>query len=298
MHSKTLRSNLILLAAALIWGFTFTAQRLGMVSMGPFTFNTVRFIIGAVVLILMIALLRIPPLKPGEIKTLLRDGALLGLVLFGGSSLQQVGLVTTEAGKAGFITGLYVVIVPLMGLLWRHHTHLNAWLGALVAVAGLYLLTITDQLTLALGDGLVLGGTFFWAVHILYISYLSKIHNPLHLAFVQSLFAALYSLAIALPFESFSLAGIGEGAIPLLYTGIFSTGVAFSLQMIGQRGAHPTSAAIILSMEASFAMLGGWLLLGETLSLRGWLGCGLMLAGMILSQLGPAAKAQAVIKDI
>lgn len=288
MNSNTLRSNLILLLAALIWGFTFTAQRVGMVSMGPFTFNALRFAIGAVTLGLMTALLRIPPLKPGETKILIRDGALLGLVLFGGSTLQQAGLVYTEAGKAGFITGLYVVIVPLMGLFWRHKTHRNAWLGALVAVAGLYLLTITDQFTLALGDGLVLGGTLFWAIHILYISYLSRIHHPLHLALAQSVFATLYSLVIALPTETTSLASITDAWLPLLYTGIFSSGVAFSLQMIGQRGAHPTSAAIILSMEASFAMLGGWLLLGETLSARGWLGCALMLVGMILSQLGPS----------
>ncbi len=289
MDSKTVRSSLILLLAALIWGFTFVAQRLGNASMGPFTFNALRFAIGAVSLVAMISLLRLPPLKPGETKTLLRDGALLGFVLFGGSSLQQTGLVSTDAGKAGFITGLYVVLVPLLGLIWRHSTHRNAWLGALLAATGLYLLTITEQFTLALGDGLVLGGTLFWAVHILYISYLSRIHHPLRLALAQSVFAGLYSLLIALPLETVSLSGIGDGLIPLLYTGIFSTGIAFSLQMIGQRGAHPTSSAIILSMESAFAMLGGWLLLGETLSLRGWLGCALMLAGMVLSQLGPAA---------
>lgn len=301
MKSPTLRANLILLTAALIWGFTFTAQRLGMASLGPFTFNTLRFLVGAGALVVMIWLARIPPLKPDEKKTLLRDGALLGLALFGGSSLQQAGLVYTEAGKAGFITGLYVVIVPLMGLLLGHKTHLNAWLGAVIAVTGLFLLTITEQLTLSLGDGLVLGGTIFWAIHILYINHLTRIHNALHLALAQSVFAALYSLVLAIPLESFALTGVEDAVIPLLYTGILSTGVAFLLQMVGQRHARPAPAAIILSMEASFAMLGGWLLLGETLSLRGAVGCLLMLAGMILSQLelkAPSSPASAATSPV
>lgn len=293
MKSQSFRSNLALLSAALIWGFTFTAQRVGMSSMGPFMFNTVRFIIGTAVLLVMILLLRLPRLKPGELNILARDGALLGLILSAGSAFQQAGLVYTEAGKAGFITGLYVVVVPLMGLLWGKKTRLIAWLGAVLALIGLYLLTITDQFTLELGDGLVLGSTIFWAVHILLISTLSRHHHPLHLAFAQAFFSIFYSLLIAVPFERFTLAGIWEGMIPLLYTGILSTGVAFSLQMIGQKHAHPTSAAIILSMEASFALLGGWLLLGEMLSPRGWLGCALMLAGMILSQLGPTQSPQA-----
>lgn len=292
MKNSVLRSNLILLLAALIWGFTFTAQRLGMQSMGPMSFNALRFAIGSAALVIIIAAARIPGLKPGEAKTLLRDGALLGLVLFAGSGLQQAGLVHTEAGKAGFITGLYVVLVPLFGLALGHATHVSAWLGALLAVAGLYLLTITHSFTLSLGDGLVLLATLFWAVHILYISHLSRIHHPLHLALVQSAFAAAYSLAAALPFEQVSLAGINQAWLTLLYAGIFSTGVAFSLQMAGQRGAHPSTAAIILSMESAFAMLGGWLLLGETLNLRGWIGCALMLAGMILAQLKPSERAQ------
>lgn len=301
MKSQTLRSNLALFGAALIWGFAFTAQRLGMTSMGPFIFNAVRFAIGAGVLWLLLRLVQ-PGSRPVEpVSTQLRNGLLLGLVIFGGSSLQQAGLVYTTPGKAGFITGLYVVIVPLMGLLWGQKTHLNAWLGAVLAVVGLFLLTVTEAITLSLGDALVLGGAFFWAGHIQLIAHLSRRYDPIRLTFTQFLFASLFSLVAALLFESISLQGVWQGMLPILYTGILSTGVAFSLQTIGQRHAHPASAAIILSLEASFALLGGWLILGETISLRGGIGCLLMLAGMILSQLEfkrPASPASATTSPL
>lgn len=287
--SKALKAELLLLLAAVIWGFAFVAQRVGMEHVGPFTYNGVRFVLGALALLplLLIGRRKTAPRHPGGRRALLVGGLLAGLLLFAGASLQQVGIVYTTAGKAGFITGLYVVIVPLLGLLGGHRTPWSTWIGAALAVMGLYLLTVTDRLTLAEGDGLVLVGALFWAGHVLVIGWLAGRHvEPVPLAGLQFLVCALLSLAVAATVEPMTLHGLRGAAVPILYGGLLSVGVAYTLQVIAQREAPPAHAAILLSLETVFAALGGWWLLNENLTGQGLVGCALMFTGMLLSQLG------------
>ncbi len=282
----TLQSDLLLLLTATIWGFAFVAQRLGMAHVGPFTFNGVRFALGALALLPLIARNRAGGWRPAlPLRRVLLGGGVVGAVLFGGASLQQVGLVYTTAGNAGFITGLYVVIVPLLGLLWHQRVGAGTWIGALMAAAGLYLLSITEGFTMAYGDLLELAGALVWAGHVLLIGWLSPRMDPVELACGQFAVCGLLSLAVALMLEPISFSGITAAALPILYGGLFSVGIAYTLQVVAQRHARPAHAAILLSLEAVFAALGGWLILDETLTPRALCGCALMLAGMLLSQL-------------
>jgi drug/metabolite transporter (DMT)-like permease len=291
MKAGTVKSDALLLTTAIIWGFAFVAQRVGMDYVGPFTFNGIRFAIGSLSLLPLVLLSRgkrTPSdniLPPAGLKTILLGGGALGLALFAGASLQQIGLVYTTAGKAGFITGLYVIIVPILGLIWRQQPKIGTWIGAFLAAIGLYFLSVTEQFTIALGDLLVLIGAFFWAAHVLIIGWLSPRINSIKLAFSQYLACSMLSLVVAVALETISMQSISQAAIPILYGGLLSVGIAYTLQVIAQREAHPAHAAILLSLEAVFAAIGGWLILDEVISARGLFGCGLMLAGMLLSQL-------------
>lgn len=289
LKAKALRAELLLLIAAIIWGSAFVAQRMGMAHVGPFTYNGVRFLLGALSLLPLLLLSRKRSVTSNltNHRAIVGGSLLAGLLLFVGASLQQVGIVYTTAGKAGFITGLYVVIVPLLGLLWGQHTPRNTWIGAGLAMIGLYFLTVTEAFTLAQGDGLVLIGALFWAGHVLVIGWLSgRYIEPVLLACLQFIVCGVLSLAVALLLEPMSWAGLMDTAWPILYGGLLSVGVAYTLQVVAQRDAPPAHAAIILSLETVFAVLAGWLVLQESLSGRALLGCGLMFAGMLLSQLG------------
>ncbi len=291
MNKNLFRSDVILLSTAIIWGFAFVAQRVGMNYIGPFLFNGIRFALGCLVLLPFIMKNGISNgrnFKQREalnLKTLVLGGALAGLTLFGGSSLQQVGIVYTTAGKAGFITGLYVVIVPFLALIWKQHTNRGTWVGAICAALGLYFLSITEQFTIDFGDFLVLLGAFCFAAHVLVIGWLSPKMDSLRLAFIQYAAVSLISLFTAFIVEVVSLKGILQASVPILYGGVMSVGIAYTLQVIGQRTAHPAHASIILSLEAVFAALGGWLLLQEIMTFRQLSGCALMLSGMLISQL-------------
>jgi drug/metabolite transporter (DMT)-like permease len=288
---RTLKSDALLMLTATIWGFAFVAQRVGMDYVGPFTFNGVRFALGSLSLIPLVLLKRRQPSAPAALvppagrKTVLWGGALAGVALFMGASLQQVGLVYTTAGNAGFITGLYVVIVPLLGLFWKQRPDLGTWVGAVLAAVGLYLLSVTAAFRIAYGDLLVLVGAFFWALHVLIIGWLSPRIESVLLACIQFAVCSALSLITAAALETTTPAAVMAAALPILYGGLLSVGVAYTLQVVAQRDARPAHAAIILSLESVFAALGGWLLLGEVLSGRALLGCSLMLAGMLLSQL-------------
>lgn len=258
---------------------------------GPFTFNGIRFALGSLSLLplLLISGQKKPAkrqaMRQADRKTILWGSGAAGLILFSGASLQQMGLVYTTAGKAGFITGLYVVIVPLLGLFWRQKVEWGTWLGAILAAAGLYFLCITKALSISAGDLLVLIGAFFWALHVLLLGWLSPRMDALKLAFLQYTACSLLSLLTAGITETITLQGILEAAVPIFYGGVVSVGVAYTLQVVAQRHAHPAHAAILLSLETVFAALGGWLILNETLSARAILGCSLMLSGMLCSQL-------------
>ncbi len=296
MKTTTWKSNLLLLFIAFIWGIAFVAQRVGMDYIGPFTYNAIRFALGGLSLlpILLInnkyQLLYKNTLPPVSRQKVMLGSALVGLILFMGTSFQQAGLVYTTAGKAGFITGLYVVLVPILGLFWHQRTSLGTWLGVILATAGLYFLTITADFSIAFGDFLVLIGAFFWAGHVQIIGNFSSKIDSLKLAFLQFMTCSLLSLIVALLTEVIIISAIYQAMPAILYGGLLSVGVAFTLQIVAQRNAHPAHAAIILSMETIFAVLGGWLILGETVSPRGLFGCFLMLVGMLLSQLGPSLR--------
>lgn len=287
MRQGTIKADILLLITATIWGFAFVAQRVGMDYVGPFTFNAVRFALGSLSLIPLILLLQKRQESHAETKrkSSFKGGLLAGVALFAGASLQQAGLVYTTAGNAGFITGLYVVIVPILGLFWRQRPHAGTWVGAILAAIGLYFLSVTDAFTISFGDLLVLIGAFFWAGHVLLIGWLAPQTDSLKLASVQFAVCSLLSLLTAFAVETISVSGILQAAVPILYGGLGSVGIAYTLQVIAQRDAHPAHSAIILSLEGVFAAIGGWLLLNEMLSMRGFFGCALMLAGMIFSEM-------------
>jgi len=301
-RGRPLVSEALLLLASAIWGFAFVAQRVAMEHIGPFTFNAVRFALGSLPMLPLIALAgrsseadasgtprklawqrateRVP------LKSLLMSGLAAGVLLYGGASLQQFGIVYTTAGKAGFITGLYVIIVPIMGLFWKLRPARTAWAGAVLGIVGLFLLSVTERLTMGLGDALVLAGAFFWAGHVILVGWLLERIDVGTLAFMQFVTCSVLSFVTALVVEDVRLDGIVAATGPILYGGFISVGIAYTLQLIGQRRTPPAHAAIILGLEAVFAALGGWAVLEETLSTRALTGCALMLAGAIVAQLG------------
>ncbi len=286
---KRLKSNLILLIAALIWGLAFVAQRVGAQYLGAFSYNGIRFALGSLSLLPLI-LWQSKKDSPTTAKespasNTWLPGIIIGVILFFAASLQQIGLSTTTAGKAAFITGLYLVLVPFFAFFLKHTIKLNMWLGAVIALIGLYILSVNENFSIASGDLLVLTGAFFWAFHILTIDHFSKKVDPLKLSCVQFITCAVLSLIVALCFEKITLTAISKAIIPILYGGICSVGIAFTLQIIGQKYAKASDAAIVLSMETVFASLGGLVILHENLGLKGYLGCALMLAGMLLSQI-------------
>ncbi len=290
MKSKEIRSVFILLLTAAIWGFAFVAQRVGMEHMGAFTFNGIRFALGSISLLPVIYFFGKKSDKEeaekvdADFKTTLKAGMIAGTVLFIAASLQQFGLIYTTAAKAGFITSLYIVLVPILGIFLKQKTHYTTWIGAIVAVIGLYFLSINENFTIEFGDFLEIIGAFFWAAHIQLIGKFVMKIDAIKLSSVQFATCSVLSLITAFIFEDVNISGISNAIVPLLYGGIMSAGVAYTLQAVGQKFAKPSHAAIALSMEAVFAAIGGILLLSETMPLKGLLGCALMLAGMLITQ--------------
>ena len=290
MQEKVIKSDLLLLLAAFIWGTTFVAQRKGMDHVGPMTYNGLRFALGALAVLpltFMSTFRKYNRSAPGDSVFVLRGGALAGLILFAGASFQQVGLMSTTAGKAGFITCLYVVIVPILGLLLGQRCGKAVWIGAILAVIGLFLLTIEESLTIGRGDLLVLAGSFFWALHVIWIGYMARRANPARIACTQFVICSVLCLIAAVCTEEISVQGVRRAAFPVMYGGFLSAGVGFTLQIVSQRRCPPAHAAIILSLETVFAALAGWIVLGETFSVRGLWGCALMLVSLLIVQLPP-----------
>jgi len=290
MKNKELRSSLLLLLTAAIWGFAFVAQRVGMDYVGPFTFNAIRFALGSISLLPVIYLFGKSKVKTTSEnkdinnKMLITYGIIAGGILFTAATLQQIGLKYTTAGNAGFITSLYIVIVPIIGIFLKQKSNLYIWSGALVATVGLYYLSITNNFTIQFGDLLQLIGAFFWASHIIVIGQFVKNTNPIKLSSIQFAVCSVLSLVAAILTEDIIIGNIILAGLPILYGGLMSVGIAYTLQVVAQKDAKPSHAAIALSMEAVFAAIGGILLLGESMSLRGYFGALLMLFGMLLSQ--------------
>jgi len=288
--TNALRADLMLLLVAAIWGSGFVAQRTAMDHIGPFAFNTARYAIGAFVLLPLIIR------KPRMTRVQIAKGVLLGLVMTAAAGLQQVGMVDTTAPRAGFITGLYVLFVPLLAVCFGQRTNTGHILGMILAAFGMYLLAGDLSGEVGRGDLLIACCAVAWALHVVLIAWLVKTADPISLAFVQFVTVAVVSLAIERATETTPIAGLQGTAGAILFSGVLVVGVAFTLQIIAQKHAPPTHAAIIMSLEAVFGAIFGWLLLRETLNSKELLGCALMFAGMILAQLWPhkRTKAEAV----
>ncbi|MCX6240250.1 MAG: DMT family transporter [Bacteroidetes bacterium] len=291
MITAKVKADLILLLAAAIWGFAFVAQRVGMDYVGPFTYNGVRFSLGVLVLLPFFykRLIKGKPMlftgSPAGRRKIIMGSLLTGLFLFTGVALQQLGLQKTTAGKAGFLTELYVAFVPVIGLFLGQKSNWYIWAGVLLSMIGLYFLSVTKGFSLAPGDSLLLMCSFVFTFHVLIIGWLSPQMDSILLAVIQFSITAFINLCVAFSVEIISMAKILEAWLPICYGGILSVGLAYTLQIIAQKTAHPAYVSIILGLEAVFAVIGGMLLLGETLSLRMFAGCLLMLSGTVVVQL-------------
>ena len=293
MNKRAMRGNLLLLLTAMIWGSAFVAQRVGMDSVGPFTFNGVRSLLSAAVLLPVIWLRekkRPREESPTEKRTLLLGGLLCGVCLCAGSTLQQFGLVYTTAGKAGFITALYVVLVPVASLFLGKRSRAATWIGVALAAAGLYLLCVSGSLSMNRGDLLTMLCAVCFCAHILVIDRVSPHVDGVKLSCVQFFVSGTIGLVCALCTEKIEWRALLDCAAPILYAGVLSGGVGYTLQIVAQKDTDPTLASMIMCLESVFSVVFGALLLGERMTGREITGCALMFAAIVLAQLPDAKK--------
>ena len=310
--NKAFRANLLLLLTAFIWGVAFVAQDVAMDVMEPFTFNAVRMAIAALALLPCIRLLdalerrRAAPgcaaaprsvrsMTPAQRRTLALGGISCGVVLFFASSMQQLGIQQTSAGKAGFVTALYIVLVPISGLLFKRTVRRNVWIAVVISLVGLFLLCVTDTLTVELGDLYLLLCAIGFTVHILVIDYFSPRTDCVRMSCLQFWVGSALCAVVMVLTEHPTLSGLLRGWIPLVYAGVLSGGMGYTLQMVAQRDTNPTVASLILCLESVFAVLAQWVLLGELLSGRELVGCALMLIGIVLAQV-PARRPRGAVQ--
>lgn len=284
------KNALILFLTAFIWGTAFVAQSLGMDYMGPFAFNGIRSIIGGIALLPCIFLLN--KLNPdggseekGTRKDLILGGVCCGVLLFAASSLQQIGIQYTTAGKAGFITAFYIVLVPVLGIFFKKKTGWKIWTAIAIALVGLYFLCITESFSIGKGDVYIFFCALLFSMHILVIDYFAPKADGVKMSCIQFFVAGILSIPPMLLTETTTVSDITASMGPLLYAGVLSCGVAYTLQIIGQKNMNPAIASLILSLESCISVLAGWVILGEQLSARETLGCVLMFVAIILAQL-------------
>ncbi len=295
MRQNTMKSSFLLVLAAFIWGVAFVAQSVGMDYVGPFTFIGARYLIGGLVLIPCIAFLKklgygddgnkSKTQKKEEFRIGVTGGIFCGLALFISSSLQQIGIMYTTVGKAGFITALYIVIVPILGIFMKKKVSWTIWISVAVAVIGMYLLCITDGFSIGKGDILVLICAFLFSLHILVIDYFSPHVDGVKMSCIQFLVCGILTAIPALIFEHPQLSAFKGAWGSILYAGVMSCGVAYTLQIIGQKNMNPTVASLILSLESCISVLAGWILLGQKLSVKEIIGCIIMFCAIVLAQL-------------
>ena len=294
MKKVTLRSSLLLFLAAFIWGVAFVAQSVGMDYMGPFSFNGARFLMGSVVLLPLVMIRRkagkIKNAERSGLKSTLTGGLCCGMALCVAALFQQIGIMYTTVGKAGFITTLYIIIVPIMGIFLKKKVGSKVWIGAVIAAFGMYLLCMSERFSLSKGDTYVFICAILFSVHILVIDYFSPKVDGVELSCLQFLTAGVVCSVIALVVEKPEIGNFLDGIIPLAYAGIMSSGVAYTLQVIGQKDMDPTIASLILSMESVVSVLAGWVILGQALSTRELIGGVMVLSAVILVQLPEKKK--------
>lgn len=282
-----LRGALMLLGASFFWGTTFVAQMSGMDGLGPFSYAAARYFIGFLAMLAVMYFTHAERLKErraGKYGRGFIAGILCGIFLFIASSFQQVAMLYTTAGKSAFITCLYIIFVPLVSKFLGKKIRTENWIGAGLAITGLYFLAIGEAFTINFGDFLLLIGAVFWTLQILTVDRFAKKVDTIDLSTSQVFVTALFSFIVMMIFENPTWDTILNAAVPILYGGVMSSGVAFTLQIYGQKYAEPSAAAILMSFESIFGALSGWLLLGEVMSGREIFGCVLMLAGIIATQ--------------
>lgn len=282
-----IKSTVLLFLTAIIWGFAFVAQRVGADYVGTFTFNGIRFLLGSFSLIPVILIFEREEYNKKKMLKTLAVSLAAGTILFIAASLQQYGVVLTgSAGKAGFLTGLYTVLVPVIRFLMGKKTDILTFVGAFFAVGGLFLLCMTgDKLTFGKGDIVLIIGAVFWAFHILIIDKFVNEISPLKFSMLQFFVCGLISMVIAVFTENIEITAVKSALVPILYGGLMSVGVAYTCQILGQKDADPTFASIVFSTESVFSAIGGAIILHEIMSGRGYLGCVLIFIGIVLSQL-------------
>lgn len=301
MNRFTLRQSFFLFLAATIWGVAFVAQSVGMDYVEPFTFTAVRNMIGGTVLLPVIMVISkakkdsdqhtTPSLPWYQNKTLLLGGICCGIIMFVASNLQQIGIQYTTVAKAGFITAMYIVIVPIFGVFLRRKVGIRVGVAVCMAVAGLYLLCMTENnFSLQIGDLLVLACAVAFSLHILVIDHFSPLVDAVKLSCIQFYTCAILSTICMFLFETPNINAILTAWMPILYAGAMSSGVAFTLQIVGQKGLNPTVASLIMSLESVISLIAGWILLGEKLTSRELLGCVVVFAAIVLVQLPTKAK--------
>ncbi len=283
-----LKNGLMLFLTAFIWGTAFVAQSVGMDYLGPFTFNGIRSMIGGAALLPCIWIIQKMNGKPDGTeskKDLITGGIACGILLFAASSLQQIGIQYTTAGKAGFITAFYIVIVPVLGILLHKKTGWKIWLAVVLAIVGLYFLCMTESFSIDKGDILVFLCALVFAVHILVIDHFAPKVNGVKMSCMQFFICGILSIPFMFTIETPTFTAVTGAWMPLLYAGVLSCGVAYTLQILGQKNVNPAVASLILSLESCFSVLAGWVVLGEKLSVRESVGCAFMFAAIILAQL-------------
>lgn len=290
--NRRVKANIFLLITAAIWGFGFVAQRFGAMLIAPFTFNALRFGIGALSLIPLLMYKKKTDKFEGKggRKDLLVGGILAGSAIFLAAWLQQAGMEYTDPGKASFLTACYMVLVPVLGIIVRNKTTPANWAAVLLAVIGLYFLCLKGGFEIEKGDILELSGAFFWAAQILIVDKFVDRVDSVALSFVQFAACSVLCFAVALPLESVSSDSIGAAIIPVLYGGLCSVGIAYTLQAVAQRDAVPSHAALILSSEIVFGTLGGIIFFRENLGIRGYIGCAFIIAGVLISVVRSGSK--------
>ena len=302
MSAKHSKNFILLFLTALIWGVAFVAQSVAMDYIGPYTFNAVRSLLGGIVLVPCVFLfgqkkksvIDEDPSKgtaidrPGDMIT---GGLLCGIMLFLSTTLQQVGIQYTTVAKAGFITALYIILVPILGIFLKKRVSVQIWISVVIAIIGLYLLCMKVSFYLGQGDFLMLVCSLCFALHILVIDRFTDKVSGVKLSCIQFFVSGLLSSILMFLFEAPAISAIFSAWLPIVYGGVFSSGIAYTLQIIGQKGTDPTIASLILSLESVVSVLAGWIILGQSLTPREILGCLLMFGAIILAQVAPVQKA-------
>ena len=297
---NSLRGFILLLACAFIWGFGFVAQSAGMDNMEPYGFTTVRMFLAFVFLFPCAKYVDYKNRKVGEIKDRARKknelkdtiiaGAACGFFIFCGSNLQQFALINTTAGKAGFISALYIVVVPLLGLFFNHKVSIFNWISVILAIIGLYFLCLTENYNISIEDTYLLLGAIFWGFHIITVAHFTHKVSAVKLSAAQMVSGGIMSLIMTVIKEDFTISGMSAAMPALLFSGVLSSGIAFTLQILGQRYSKPTTASILMSTESFFAVLGGFLVLHEVFSNREIVGSLILFAAVLISQIPAKSK--------